>query len=296
MKWLGSLWRTPFMRVYGMVLIVFLWLLLFQYGDVTGASSRFTNTLGIQFVYIKPGTFVMGSPSGERGREWDEEAHTVHLTKGFYMAITEITQGQYEIVMGKNPSASKNCGNNCPVETVSWEDCQAFLDKLNRMEHTTLYRLPTEAEWEYVCRSGSQLPFCVGDVGEENCDFSKSLDMVAWYCGNSGQTGTVVFDLTVHPVGTKKPNAWGVHDMHGNVMEWCLDKCKGRKWTGLPGVNTPTYVDGVRDPLSTDGVNRVIRGGGFSSKIDRLRSAERSSYKPVAKRNNLGFRIVKSIR
>ena len=284
------------MHVYGMAFGFVLCSFLFQPINAIGASSHITNSVGIQFVHIKPGTFVMGSPRGERGREWDEDAHTVHLTKGFYMAVTEVTQGQYETVMGKNPSAFRECGKNCPVETVSWEDCQAFVDKLNRMEHTDLYRLPTEAEWEYVCRSGSNQAFCVGGVKKENCDFSQLLDMVAWYCGNSGKADMVVFDLTVHPVATKKKNDWGVYDMHGNVMEWCLDRCDGRKWTGLPGVVTDTYVDGVRDPLSTDGKNRVIRGGGFSSKIDRLRSAERTSYKPVAKRNNLGFRIVKSIR
>ena len=295
MKWSGTPRHIPVMH-YCMAWGLVLCFLLLRSNDATGASPRITNSVGIEFVHITPGTFVMGSPDGERGREWDEEAHTVHLTRAFYMAVTEITQGQYERVMGNNPSAFRECGRNCPVETVSWDDCQAFVDRLNRMEHTTLYRLPTEAEWEYVCRSGSNQAFSFGNVKKENCDFSKFLDMVAWYCGNSGKADGVVFDLTVHPVRVKKSNAWGVHDMHGNVMEWCLDKCKGRKWTGLPGVNTDTYVEGVRDPLCTQGKNHVIRGGGFSSKIDRLRSAERSSYKPVAKRNNLGFRIVKSIR
>ncbi|MBU0995253.1 MAG: formylglycine-generating enzyme family protein [Proteobacteria bacterium] len=262
--------------------------------ESTGASSAFTNKLGIRFIYAKPGMFIMGSPEEESGHEWDEKQHEVNITEGFYISVTEITQGQYEKLMGVNPSAFKACGNNCPVDTVSWNDCQEFLKKLNHLENTSQYRLPTEAEWEYACRAGSQSAFTVGDVSEKNCEFSKLLDMVAWYCGNSGKAENVIYDLKPHGVGVKKPNAWGIYDMHGNVQEWCLDQCGWRNWTGLPGVMTETYKDGAVNPLSSEGKNCVIRGGSWNAKIDRLRSAERTSYKPVAKKNNLGFRIVKT--
>lgn len=256
-------------------------------------TSTFTNKIGIRFIYIKPGQFVMGSPKSEPGRKWDEKRHRVLIKQGFYISQTEITQGQWIKLMGYNPSGFKECGNNCPVDTVSWNECQLFIKKLNQLEQTNTYRLPTEAEWEYSARAGNTNAFCFGNVENKNCEFSSALDQVAWYCGNSGKADQAIYDLKPHKVATKKPNAWGLYDMHGNVQEWCLDSCGWKKWTGATGVITATYKNNIVNPLSETGTNRVMRGGSWSSKIERLRSASRSSYKPVAKRNNLGFRIIK---
>ncbi|MBW2584237.1 MAG: formylglycine-generating enzyme family protein [Deltaproteobacteria bacterium] len=118
-------------------------------------KERVINSLGMEFVLIKPGKFLMGSPEDEPGRYTGERLHRVNLTKPFYLLTTEVTQGQWQALMGKNPSSHKRCGDSCPVEQVSWEDAQRFIRKLNQKEGTDKYRLPTEAEWEYACRAGS---------------------------------------------------------------------------------------------------------------------------------------------
>lgn len=115
-----------------------------------------TNSLNMKFVYIEPGTFIMGSPKNEVGRDSDEKRHRVVINRGFYISITEVTQGQWQKLMGDNPSAYQDLGSSGPVDQVSWNDCMIFIDKLNRIENTDQYRLPTEAEWEYACRSGGK--------------------------------------------------------------------------------------------------------------------------------------------
>ena len=131
-------------------------------GQTTQNKKTFTNSIGMTFVQIPAGTFVMGSPSSEPGRDGDETQHRVTLTKPFYLQTTEVTQGQWKAVMGNNPSYFSNCGDNCPVEQVSWNDCQEFIRKLNQREGSGVYRLPTEAEWEYGCRAGTETPFNTG--------------------------------------------------------------------------------------------------------------------------------------
>jgi formylglycine-generating enzyme required for sulfatase activity len=127
------------------------------------SGKTFTNSIGMKFVLISPGTFMMESPSNEPGHYRNEQQHKVTLTKGSYMGTTEVTQGQWRKIMGNNPSCFKNCGNNCPVEYVSWDNCQEFIRNLNRKEGTNKYRLPTEAEWEYACRAGTTTPFYTGN-------------------------------------------------------------------------------------------------------------------------------------
>ena len=168
------------------------------------SHESFTNTIDQTFVYIKPGSFLMGSPSDETGRSADETQHRVTLTKGFYMQTTEVTQGQWQTVMEKKPAYFQDCGDLCPVESVSWDDVQKFIDILNQRPGTHRYRLPTEAEWEYAARAGTTGSFA-----------GSSVDNVAWHRDNSG-------DRT-HPVGMKAPNAWNLYDMHGNVSEWVQD-------------------------------------------------------------------------
>ena len=211
--------------------------------------TGFTNNLGMKFVYIKPGSFMMGSPSDEPGRDNDETQHRVTLTQGFYMQTTEVTQGQWKAVMGNNPSQFKNCGDDCPVETVSWNDCQKFIQKLNGMQNKHRYRLPTEAEWEYACRAGSTGPYA-GD-----------LNAMGWYRKNS--------EFRTHGVAKKRPNAWGLYDMHGNVWEWAQD------WKG-------DYPSGpVTDPEGpSGGARRVGRGGGWSDNAGSCRSASRDGSRP----------------
>lgn len=172
-------------------------------GDVDELRSRVAeksaNSVGMKLMYIPPGTFVMGSPSDESGRHSDEKQHKVTLTKGFFMQTTEVTQAQWKAVMEDNPSYFK--GDDLPVERVSWDAVQEFIQKLNKREATDRYRLPTEAEWEYACRSDSKTAFCFGND-------EKELGAYAWYGGSSLKKTSYV--------GKKKPNAWGLYDMYGN--------------------------------------------------------------------------------
>ena len=229
--------------------------------------------LGLELVKIEPGTFMMGSP----GHNSDEGPPTrVTISKGFSMSKYEVTQGQYEAVMGANPSRFK--GNlNLPVENVSWVDATNFCAKLTEQEQQAgrlpegyMYRLPTEAECEYACRAGTTTRFSYGDDPEH-----VELGEYAWYDENSGGK--------THPVGQKKPNPWGLHDMHGNVWEWCLD------WytLSLPGGS-------VTDPKGpSSGSSRVLRGGFWYSYAGYCRSANRDYFRPDYTDDGLyGFRPV----
>jgi len=189
--------------------------------------------------------------------------------------VTEVTQGQWKMVMGENPSYFKDCGDDCPVEQVSWDDCQEFITKLNQMEGTTKYRLPTEAEWEYAARAGSETAFANGVITETGCGHEPNLDQMGWYCGNSGNT--------THPVAQKLPNAWGLYDMHGNVWEWCQD------WYGsYPSIS-------VLDPQGPDsGSRRVIRGGSWDFYARYCRSADRDFNWPDDSSSFIGFRLART--
>ncbi len=241
--------------------------------EITGEVKSFTNSYGMEFIYIPPGTFMMGSPINEFGRDKDEKQHRVTLTKGFYMQVTEVIQGHWMAVMGNSPSYISNCGDNCPVKDVSWDDAQKFVRQLNQLEGENNYRLPTEAEWEYACRAGSTTAFANGVISELECGYDPRLDAIGWYCGN-------VIKKT-HPVAQKNPNAWGLYDMHGNVFEWCQD------WYG-------DYPSGsVTDPTGPlNGSYRVFRGGGLNFGARLCRSADRLSFTPGYRLNYIGFRIL----
>ncbi len=232
----------------------------------TGKS--FTNSLGMKFVPIPAGTFIMGSPPNEPGERFDSQTqHKVTLTKGFYMQVTEVTQGQWKAMMGNNPSGFKICGENCPVENVSWNDVQEFIKRLNQKEKIRKYRLPTEAEWEYAARAGSSTTYYFGDDVNE-------LDQYAWYKDNSGGK--------THPVGELKPNSWGLYDMYGNVSEWCQD------WFG-----TYPYNDIVDPTGPNTGSYRVNRSGCWDVPSTRCcRSAKRSCDSPDTGYVCIGFRLV----
>jgi formylglycine-generating enzyme required for sulfatase activity len=197
-------------------------------------NPEFTNSLGMRFVRIDSGSFRMGSDHPDLESS-EQPVHDVTLTKGFELQATEVTQAQWQAVMGRNPSHFK--GPDLPVESVSWEDVQEFLQKLSAREKGTPYRLPTEAEWEYACRAGGQEP-----------DEAVNLGREAWYAENSGGGS----EGTTHPVGRKKPNAWGLYDMRGNVEEWVQD------WYG------PYSPERQIDPQGPSyGEYRVVRGGSY---------------------------------
>ena len=257
------------------------------------AQDSFTNKIGMKFILIPAGSFIMGSPESERGRQKYETQHKVTLTKSYYMSETEVTQGQWDRLVSPNPSSFK-MGSYYPVDTVSWNEAVQFIHFLNQRENTNKYRLPTEAEWEYACRAGSQTAFATGGITTFSCkEPEPALVTHAWYCFNSGGFSPAG-DFKPHPVKLLKPNNWGLYDMHGNVQEWVQDACQWRTlWNSGTGTITRTYVDGITDPLETKGEHRVVRGGGWFQNSKYQRSAYRTNYKPVARRNSLGFRIVR---
>ena len=260
------------------------------------AEEVITNSIGMRFMPIYSGSFIMGSPETEIGHKWNEKQHKVIISKSFYMQETEVTQGQWKRLVGFNPSTSKILKKNHPVDTVSWDQCIEFIRVLNDYEKTDKYRLPTEAEWEYACRAGSKTAFSSGEITQLSCiNIDPALDKTAWYCANSGEQNPPG-KFQAHPVKTKMPNTWGLYDMHGNVQEWVQDSCIWKHWTGKTGPVTKTYKNNIVDPLSKKGKHKIIRGGGWHQKPVFLRSAQRSFYKPVAKRNSLGFRIVMSLK
>lgn len=243
-------------------------------GSRSGPPEGFGTPAGM--VWISPGKFVMGSPLGEAGRGSDEDPQTeVRISHGFWMGQREVTQGEYLAVIGSNPSNFQG-DTNRPVEKVNWHEARAYCARLTEQARERgdlppgyIYRLPTEAEWEYAARAGTTTRYSHGDDPTD-----ASLHQYAWFIGNS--------DSSSQPVGRLKPNPWGLHDMHGNVWEWCLDL-----WAG-------SYPGGsVTDPVgATQGWLRVARGGSWLYNPDFCRSANRDDYGPEIRCSDIGFRVV----
>ena len=231
---------------------------------------------GIKLNWVAPGHFQMGSPATEAGRSDDEGPQTeVTISRGFWLGTFTVTQEEWKAVAedanGFNPTPSFFHGNRLPVEQVSWEDCHKWLQELNALEEGRLphgyeYRLPTEAEWEFACRAGTSTRFHFGEGDGLLIDY-------AWHVANSGGK--------THPVGERKPNAWGFHDMHGNVWEWCHDRYGGP----LPGGS----VTDPKGPIM--GINRVFRGGAWGIAASRCRSAYRVWNRPAYRDYTVGFRV-----
>ncbi len=228
------------------------------------------NGVKMEFILVNPGTFMMGSDIDDH----DRPVHKVILTKPFYMGKYEVTQAQWKEVAGENPSVFKDrpLSEKRPVENVSWTDIdEKFLPKLAKLlPKGYVPRLPTEAEWEYCCRAGTTTVYCFGDDVEK-------LGEYAWYDANAGKE--------THPVGEKKPNAWGFYDMHGNVWEWCSD------W------KVPYQAGEATDPAGPGtGTQKANRGGAWLMNHIYCRSARRSLNEPRSTRGgNLGFRIAISV-
>ncbi len=234
-----------------------------------------TAKTGMRFRLIPPGTFCMGSPAGEKDRYSDEVPHPVKLPRAFYCGVFEVTQGQWELVMGSNSVQCTKAGARAPVTNVSWNDCREFLKKLCALEGVSqgTFDLPAEAEWEYACRAGTETRFYWGDDPD-----AFDIDEFAWYRGNSKGR--------IHRVGAKRPNAWGLCDMSGNVWEWCRDLYGDYREDG--GMDLSDIARWVSE--------RVRRGGGCASPPEYCRSALRFRNSPSTRRKQLGFRVVRRLR
>ncbi len=255
--------------------------------DYAELPKQLKNSIGMEFVLIPPGTFEMGSPPEERGRhECEGPQRSVTITRPFYLSNYPVTQAQYERIIGRNPAHFNKAhggGPDHPVEQVSWEDAVTFCEKLTELnaeaEHSRIYRLPTEAEWEYACRAGTTTPYYFGQsVGLKQVHFF-GLDASVWAqaAGAAGKS---------EKVASHDPNAWGLFDMHGNVLEWCSD------W-----FSETWYSEGPdTDPMGPkQGWQRVVRGGSFSQFATDCRSASRLGRAPGSRLNTLGFRVAMSI-
>jgi len=271
---------------------VVLALVLLLAGCAPGSGSESPDRLSVnlgggirmEFVWIRPGTFTMGSPLTEQARDPDETPHQVTLTAGFWIGRYEVTQAQWQAVMGKNPARfRKKSGPNAPVEQISWDECREFMRRLSALlpaERKLTARFPTEAEWEYACRAGTSTPFHYGqrlDASMANFDGGFPY----------GTDEEGVFREKTVPVGSFKPNAWGLYDMHGNVWEWCADWYDKDYYKQSPAV----------DPQGPDsGEARVLRGGSWLHAATDCRAAWRNSFNTKPGRRNasrdIGLRVV----
>jgi formylglycine-generating enzyme required for sulfatase activity len=228
--------------------------------DTTKPGTVMSNQLGMEFAYIPSGSFVMGS---DKGGADERPARRVAIRKGYYMGRYEITQAQWRMVMGTEPSNFKGC-DDCPVEQVSWTEALVFIKKLNERNDAFSYRLPTESEWEYACHAQM--------TGES----MGALDALAWYFNNSANK--------THPVGEKQANAWGLYDMLGNVWEWCEDVYHD-SYKGAP-------TDGSAWLKGGDQRYRVMRGGSWIDNGFYCRVNERIRAMPDTRQRNSGLRLV----
>ena len=246
----------------------------------------------LEMVLIPAGTFTMGSPADERGRgASDWPPHEVTITQPFYLGKYEISQAQWRAVMGSDPSrwdfGNYGSGDDYPVYYVRWNDCQAFISRLNETGQGT-FRLPTDAEWEFACRAGTTTRFSFGDAlecdesdGDELKDFCELADQYMWWMGNDTYGGEA---SGTKEVGRKLPNPWGLYDIHGNVLEWCSDRFE-------PSSDRGSQTDPQGPTL---GPLRAYRGGYWARSARRCRSATRGTFSPYNRRYEFGFRLLRS--
>lgn len=275
--------RSSFILSVGMILLTFAQNLQAQ------KPKEITNSIGMKLVLIPKGSFTRGSPPSEEGSHDDERQHEVTITKDYYLGSHEVTQDQYLKVMGVNPSKFQGDilaerhpktgrvvmdvdSSNYPVETITWLDAREFCKRLSKLPEEKkagrVFRLPTEAEWEYACRAGSQTAYSFGESPESLGDYS-------WYQGNSKNKS--------HTVGAKKPNAWGLYDMHGNVWELCSDLIADYPKGAVSDPTGPSQDHGISS------VNHVIRGGCWDVTVAGCRSAKRERCDNA--QFKVGFRV-----
>jgi formylglycine-generating enzyme required for sulfatase activity len=254
---INLLWRIAVLGAF---------LLILTPGESLAAEKTCINSIGMEFILIPAGSFIMGADKNFEEADDDETPqHLVSISRPFYLGKYEVTQAQWTAMMGNNPSRVK--GRSNPVEQVSWHDVQAFIKRLNAKEGHNRYRLPTEAEWEYAARAGTTGAYSFGDD-------AAGLGGYGWYRDNSGDKP--------HPVGQKQPNAWGLYDMHGNVLEWVQDWYSDEYYGNNPST----------DPIClSSGPTRVVRGGALSCSARDCRSAYRDYFAAGNRHNDLGFRL-----
>ncbi len=241
---------------------------------INNKTETLKNSIGMEFVKISKGSFMMGSEDGDTD---EVPVRQVKIGKDFYLGKYEVTQAEYEKVMGKNPSHFKNCPK-CPVEKVSWDDAQKFIKKLNEKNEGT-YRLPTEAEWEYACRAGTTTEFVFGHtLSSDQANFDGNYP--------HGSAGKGKYLKKTTEVGSYQPNGWGLYDMHGNVWEWVEDIHSG-DYKDLP-------TDGSANLTKGDVARRVFRGGSWLVSGSNLRCASRDRNTPSVSSHSIGFRVVLS--
>ncbi len=297
--------RTPLASISAVLFVLSPCLLCFcQEGEKTAegvGSASLENSIGMKLVPIKAGEFLMGSKN-EFGRWAHEHQHKVRLSGPFHIGAFEVTQGEYAKVMGSNPSHFSAAGagkekvkeldaGKLPVDSVSWEEAVEFCRKLSELpaekEAGRVYRLPTEAQWEYACRAGTSTPFHYGEQlsskmanFDGNTPYLKREEVIK---GVDPATIAGPYLKRTVPVGSYEPNAWGLYDMHGNVWEWCSDWFSPVYYRKSPEADPPGPEKGSR---------KVSRGGGWYYFAAGCRSASRYEREPGRKRNTEGFRVV----
>lgn len=244
---------------------VFLMIVLVSVPPVAGDEPGNTviNSIGMKLAYIPPGNFTMGSPKTEPGRIPNETRRHVTFAKGFRIGVTEVTQKEWRLIMETSPGFFK--GDDLPVERITWREANEYCRRLSEKEKKR-YRLPTQAEWEYACRAGTTTAYYTG--GNE-----AALAAAGWYLGNSGNQS--------HPVGRKKPNRWGLYDMHGNVSEWCA-KPPDSDTTGSKSAQLDREEKALRD----------LRGGSWGLNASECRSASRLRNAGTFRYFDLGLRVL----
>ena len=237
--------------------------------NILQSTNTFENSIGMEFIEIPAGEFLMGCSEGDNECSEDEKPqHKVKISKSFYLGKYEVTQGQWSRVMGENRSEFKDCGDDCPLEHVSWNYVQNFIEKLCKLEkqNPCKYRLPTEAEWEYAARAGSKEKYYWGE---------RISEKYLWYDNNS--------EKNTHQVGKKIPNAWGLYDMSGNVFEWVQDRYKDDYYKNSPAI----------DPKGINsGEFRVLRGCSWSTDARVCRISSRFGMISLNNNINYGFRLL----
>jgi formylglycine-generating enzyme required for sulfatase activity len=231
-------------------------------------SRTYTNSIGMKFVLIEAGSFMMGSDNNIK----EKPKREITLVKSFYLGVTEVTQEQWEKVMNNNPSEIKATAN--PVDSVSWYDVKLFLSKLNALENSTVYRLPTEAEWEYAASAASNNTYSFGSDEAE-------LKKYAWYYNKNDKKKI----LLPQAAGQKMPNQWGLYDMHGNVWEW-VETVYSKDF----------YAKNKIDIVKNSGNANIIKGGSSYNSAEFLRSSMRVLQPSNYSANNLGFRVAVTIK